>query len=120
MVDLPRTFVPRLSSLGGLHQQFTTRPTCRVFFCGAPKITEMEALQTLFSKSKAGQSLWVSPADLGVSVERFDAIAKKWKDEGGGENFTYLDSHRETGTGLRLIDRVRIRYDGPMGDPTDD
>lgn len=79
----------------------------------------MDALHTLFAKTKLGQSLWISPATLGVSAERFDAIASKWEDEGGGENFTYLESHRESVTGLHLIDMVRIRYDGPMGEPTD-
>lgn len=78
----------------------------------------MDTLTKLLAKYEPGATIWLSPEDLGVQLETFDAKARVWEREGGADTFTYLDDHRESQTGGRLIDRVKIRYDGPMSEST--
>lgn len=73
----------------------------------------MDTLTKLLVKYERGAIVWLSPEDLGVQLETFDAKARVWEREGGADTFTYLGDHRESQTGGRLIDRVKIRYDGP-------
>ena len=65
---------------------------------------------TRFLATKAvGAQAWVSPEDLQLSEEQFHSAVKGWLMQHGGPGFSCLDTHRESQTGHRRYDRVKVQ-----------
>lgn len=67
------------------------------------------AMTRYLATKAVGATVWVSPEDLQLSEEQFHAAVQRWIAQDGGPGFSYLGNHRESETGQRRYDRVKVQ-----------
>ncbi|MDZ7863370.1 hypothetical protein [Acidovorax sp.] len=72
----------------------------------------MQNFKQLLDSKKPGEVFSVDPQTLALSEEQFDAVARDWVREGGGDGFSIQKPHRESMTGERRYDLMLLKKNG--------
>jgi hypothetical protein len=67
------------------------------------------AMTRFLASTPIGAFVWVQPKDLQLSGEQFHAVVQGWIANSGGPGFWCVENHRESQTGQRLYDRIRVQ-----------